>query len=243
MRPSTTSRPVIGITCYVEPARFTVWDMKAALLPFSYIDQVERAGGQPVILPPVGDPACTLDRLDGLILAGGGDMNPAAYGEAPHESVTHVRDFRDDAELSLVRAALDRDLPFLGICRGLEVLNVALGGSLLQHLPDKVGTTVHSPAPGEYGLHPVRVEPGTRVAAATGVTATGVTEAQVAHYHHQSIDRLGEGMVATAWAPDGVIEAAELPGRPFALGVQWHPEVGDDPTLFTSFIGAAQHLA
>jgi len=228
------TRPVIGISCYVEPARFTVWDMKAALLPFAYVDQVERAGGQPVILPPVGDPASALDRLDGLILAGGGDLNPAAYGEAPHETVTHVRDFRDDAELSMVRAALNRDLPFLGICRGLEVLNVALGGTLLQHIPDKVGTTVHSPAPGEYGWHPVRVEPGTRVA-----EVTGIAEADVAHYHHQAIDRLGDGLVATAWAPDGIIEAAELPGRSFVLGVQWHPEVGDDPALFKNLIAEA----
>lgn len=228
-------RPIIGITSYVEPARFTVWDMRVALLPYTYVDQVARAGGQPVILPPTGSPADALDRLDALIVAGGGDMNPATYDAAPHSEVSHIRDFRDEAELAVVEAALSQGLPFLGICRGLQVLNVALGGTLLQHVPDRTGTKVHSPAPGEYGWHPVHIEPGTRTA-----EVLRTTEAKVAHYHHQAIDRLGEGLRATAYAPDGIIEAAELPDRPFALGVQWHPEVGDDPAVFESLVAATR---
>ncbi|GAA4080649.1 gamma-glutamyl-gamma-aminobutyrate hydrolase family protein [Actinomadura miaoliensis] len=235
-----TSRPVIGITGYVEDASFGVWNMRSALVPYAYVRQVAEAGGQPVLLPPVGAPASLVDRLDGLVVAGGGDIDPALYGAEPHPEVSGVRDFRDGSELALVHAALDRDLPFLGICRGLQVLNVALGGTLVQHLPDVVGgRTDHSPAPGVYGHFPVRVEPGSRTAEALG----GDTTPTVAHYHHQSIDRLGTGLRAVAWADDGVVEAAELPGRAFALGVQWHPEVGDDPALFLSFVAAARIYA
>ncbi|WP_433334075.1 gamma-glutamyl-gamma-aminobutyrate hydrolase family protein [Spirillospora sp. CA-294931] len=227
-------RPVIGITCYVEVSRFTVWEMPTALLPYAYVEHVERAGAQPVILPPAGDPAELIDRLDGLIVAGGGDVDPAAYGAARHKSVSHVRGFRDHAELALVRAALDRDLPFLGICRGLQVLNVALGGTLVQHLPDVVGDSSHSPSPGVYARFPVEIAPGTRTAEAAGRTAP-----TVAHYHHQAIDRLGHGLRATAWSADGTIEAAELAGRRFALGVQWHPEAGDDSALFDALAAVA----
>lgn len=231
-----TVGPVIGITCYVEPARFTVWEMTTALLPYAYVEQVARAGGQPVILPPIGDPAGLVDRLDGLIVAGGGDLNPAAYGAAPHESTGHVRDFRDHAELALVRAALDRDLPFLGICRGLQVLNVALGGTLIQHVPEVIGGTGHAPAPGVYGRSPVHVDAESRLAAALG----GRSTVTVGHYHHQAIHRLGTGLHATAWAADGILEAAELPDRAFVLGVQWHPEAGDDPALFEALVAAAR---
>jgi putative glutamine amidotransferase len=231
--------PVIGITCYVETARFTVWETTTALLPYAYVEGVARAGGQPVILPPIGDPAGLVERLDALVVAGGGDLNPAAYGAAPHESTGHVRDFRDEAELALVRTALDHDLPFLGICRGLQVLNVALGGTLIQHVPDVVGGTQHAPGPGVYGRSPVRVEPESRLAVALGGQAT-VT---VAHYHHQAIDRLGAGLRATARTADGIVEAAELRDRAFALGVQWHPEAGDDPSLFEALVVAAQVAA
>ncbi|GGS59951.1 glutamine amidotransferase [Planobispora rosea] len=225
------SRPVIGVTCYVEPARFTVWETTAALLPYGYVEHVVRAGGQPVILPPAGDPAGLVGRLDGLIVAGGGDIDPARYGEPPHERTGYVRGFRDDAELGLVRAALDAGLPFLGVCRGLQVLNTVLGGTLHQHVPDVVGHGDHAPAPGRFGRMPVRLTPGSRVA---GILGAGT--ADVAHYHHQAIARPGEGLTVTARAEDGTAEAAELAGHPFALGVQWHPEADDECALFAALV-------
>ncbi|WP_433253330.1 gamma-glutamyl-gamma-aminobutyrate hydrolase family protein [Streptosporangium sp. CA-135522] len=225
------SRPVIGITCYVEPAKFTVWEMTTALLPYNYVDHVVRAGGQPVILPPAGDPAALAGRLDGLILAGGGDIGPARYGQAPHERTGYVREFRDDAEFGLLREVLERGIPFLGVCRGLQVLNVALGGSLHQHLPDTVGHTGHAPAPGDFGRMPVRLTPGSRIAKALGAEAV-----DVAHYHHQAADRLGSGLTVTAHAEDGTIEAVELADHPFAVAVQWHPEADDESLLFEELV-------
>ncbi|MEU8270448.1 gamma-glutamyl-gamma-aminobutyrate hydrolase family protein [Sphaerisporangium sp. NPDC049002] len=227
-------RPVIGITCYVEPAAFTVWRMPAALLPYTYVEHVVRAGGQPVILPPAGDPAPLVERLDGLIVAGGGDVDPGRYGEPPHDQTGYIRKFRDDAEFELVGAALEAELPFLGICRGLQVLNVSLGGSLHQHLPDVVGHSGHSPAPGEFGHLPVRLTPCSRVA---GVLGAG--EATAAHYHHQATDRLGEGLTVSATSDDGTVEAVELSEHPFALAVQWHPEAGQEGHLFEALVAAA----
>lgn len=225
-------RPVIGITCYVEPARFTVWEMTAALLPHMYVEQVVKAGGQPVIIPPAGDPGPLVSRLDGLILAGGGDINPDRYGEAVHEKTGYIRKFRDSAEFSLMTAALERHIPYLGICRGLQVFNVSLGGTLHQHLPDVVGHQGHSPAPGQFGHLPVKVQPGTRL-------STILQEVEeVPHYHHQAIDRLADGLTVSALADDGTIEAVELDGHPFALAVQWHPEAVDDGHLFEALIAA-----
>ncbi|GAA3444792.1 gamma-glutamyl-gamma-aminobutyrate hydrolase family protein [Planomonospora venezuelensis] len=229
------SRPVIGITCYVEPARFTVWDMTAALLPYGYVEHVARAGGQPVILPPAGDPAALAGRLDGLIVAGGGDLDPARYGEPPHERTGYIRGFRDDAELGLVQAALDTGLPFLGVCRGLQVLNTVLGGTLHQHVPDLVGHDGHAPAPGRFGRLPVRLAPGSRME-----EILGAGSADVAHYHHQSADRLGDGLTATAHAEDGTVEAVELAGHPFACAVQWHPEADDECALFAALVDRAR---
>ncbi|MCG5220558.1 gamma-glutamyl-gamma-aminobutyrate hydrolase family protein [Streptosporangium sp. KLBMP 9127] len=226
-------RPVIGITCYVEPARFTVWETPAALLPHAYVEHVTRAGGQPVILPPAGDPGALVGRLDGLILAGGGDLDPGTYGEQPHQQTGYIRKFRDEAELEVTQAALAARLPFLGICRGLQILNVALGGTLHQHLPDVVGHTGHAPAPGAYGPLAVRPVAGTRLA---GIIEPG----DVLHYHHQSVAKLADGLVAAAHADDGTIEAAEHPAHPFTLAVQWHPEAGADPALFDALITAAR---
>jgi putative glutamine amidotransferase len=228
------SRPVVGITSYVEPARFTVWEMTATLLPHAYVTLVAAAGGQPVVLPPAGDPTSVLPRLDALVLTGGGDLDPAAYGAVRHERTDYVREFRDTAELGLVRAALDLDLPFLGICRGLQVLNVALGGTLHQHVPDVVGSSRHCVRPGAYHRFPVTVASSSRLGKALG--ATTVT---VPHYHHQALDRLGTGLVACAWAEDGLVEAAEVTDRPFAVGVQWHPEADEDPALFAALVSAA----
>jgi putative glutamine amidotransferase len=228
------SAPVIGITAYVETARYTIWETPATLLPHAYVERVLRAGGQPVVLPPAGDPSCVLPRLDGLVLSGGGDLDPSSYGAAPHPRTGYVRDFRDEAELALVRRALDAGLPFLGICRGAQVLNVALGGTLHQHVPDVVGDDRHCAAPGRYHRFPVTVAPGSVLA-----EALGAETATVAHYHHQAVDRLGAGLTATAWADDGLIEAVEADRSAFALGVQWHPEVGADPSLFTALVTAA----
>jgi gamma-glutamyl-gamma-aminobutyrate hydrolase PuuD len=226
-------RPVIGITCYVEPARFTVWDMTVALLPYMYVEQVVRAGGQPVVLPPAGDPAQVVSRLDGLIVAGGGDIDPARYGAAPHEKSGYVRKFRDEAEFAVMSAALDAGLPFLGICRGLQVLNVALGGTLHQHLPDVVGHPGHSPAPGRFGPLPVTPVPGTRLA-----KALGTDPVTVPHYHHQAVDRLASGLTVSATAEDGTIEAVELDSGAFAVAVQWHPEAAEDGALFEALVAA-----
>ncbi|WP_205314747.1 gamma-glutamyl-gamma-aminobutyrate hydrolase family protein [Nonomuraea lactucae] len=227
-------RPVIGITTYVEPARFTVWDATVALLPYTYVEQVERAGGQPVLLPPAGEPAGVVGRLDGLILAGGGDIDPGRYGEERHERTGYVRTFRDTAESDLLSAALEAELPFLGICRGLQVLNVTLGGTLHQHLPDLVGHTEHAPAPGRFGHLGVRAAPGSRVAEALGTEQV----VEVPHYHHQGIDRLAPGLTVTAVAEDGAVEAAELDSGFFAMGVQWHPEAATDCALFEALVAA-----
>jgi anthranilate synthase component 2/putative glutamine amidotransferase len=231
------SAPVIGITGYVEQAKYTVWDAKIALLPYTYIDHVVRAGGQPVILPPAGDLAPLAGRLDGLILAGGGDIDPVRYGEDPHEKTAYIREFRDDAEFALVDAAVAARLPMLAICRGLEVLNVARGGTLHQHLPDIVGTNDHSPALGRYGRLAAHLIPGTRLA-----KIFERDDVDGAHYHHQAINRLGDGLTVAARSSDGVIEAVELDDHPFCLAVQWHPEMDDDNLLFEALVSAAGEI-
>nr|WP_062336000.1 gamma-glutamyl-gamma-aminobutyrate hydrolase family protein [Herbidospora sakaeratensis] len=223
-------RPVIGITCYAEPARFTVWHTPAALLPWDYVRHVERAGGQPVILPPAGDPGELAGRLDGLIVAGGGDVDPGRYGAPQHAKTGYVREFRDDAEFSLVKAALAERLPILGICRGLQVLNVALGGTLVQHLPDVCGTDRHSPAPGVYGRVPVRLEDPLRRLYGTDLITP-------AHYHHQAVERLAPGLTTIARADDGTIEAVMLDETVWA--VQWHPEADEEAPVFGSFVTRA----
>ncbi|SDK15077.1 anthranilate synthase component 2/putative glutamine amidotransferase [Nonomuraea maritima] len=227
-------RPVIGITSYVEPASFTVWrDMPVALLPYMYVEQVVRAGGQPVLLPPAGDPVAALRGLDALILAGGGDVDPARYGEPPHERTGYLRQARDESEFALLAAALDRGLPYLGICRGLQVLNVALGGTLHQHLPDVVGHEGHAPAPGRFGHLPVTPLPGTRLA-----KILGEQPVTVPHAHHQAVDRLAPGLTVSAVAEDGTVEAVELDTEGFALAVQWHPEAGEDHLVIEALVRA-----
>ncbi|SDG55978.1 anthranilate synthase component 2/putative glutamine amidotransferase [Sinosporangium album] len=232
------NRPLIGITCYIETASFATWHVPSALLPLTYIDKVVDAGGQPVLLPLAGDPAKLVERLDGLIVAGGGDVDPRWYGQAPHPETNYVRRFRDEAEVALVCRAVESDLPFLGICRGLHVLNVAMGGTLHQHLPDLVGHTGHAPAPATFGKLPVLLAPDSRLAAITGSDFLDCS-----HYHHQAADRLGHGLTVTATAEDGTVEALELDGHPFALAVQWHPEAGDDPSLFNAFVAQANGSA
>jgi putative glutamine amidotransferase len=223
-------RPVIGITCYVEPARWGVWDTRAALIPLSYVRMVQEAGGRAVIVPPDDGPdaADLVRRLDGLVLAGGADVEPARYG-APAHATTVVRPDRDGGELAVLDAALDGDVPVLGVCRGMELLAVRYGGTLHQHLPDLLGTSLHQPAPGVYGAHPARFSAGSRAAEIFGSTS------EINSYHHQSVDDPGK-LTVTGWAGDGVIEAVEDPERRFVLGVQWHPEEAGDVRPFAALV-------
>jgi putative glutamine amidotransferase len=234
---TSVSPPRVGITTYREPAAWGVWDEPADLLPASYADSVAAAGAVPVLLPPVevdvpGATGAALDGLHGLVLAGGPDVDPARYGAArdPHTGPARTR--RDGWELELTRAALDRRMPVLAICRGVQVLNVALGGDLIQHLPDALGTDTHCPVVGVHGRHEVRLDTGTTISTLLGPNAS------VATYHHQAIDNLGTGLVATGWAEDGTIEAVELEGGAWVVGVQWHPEVHDGAALFAGFRAA-----
>ena len=229
--------PVIGISAYHEQAHWGKWDAEAVVLPWSYPARIAQAGGIAVLLPPVPGIAGVLDRLDGLILSGGGDFDPAGYGAQRHPETTSVWPDRDAAEVALLSAALERGLPVLGICRGMQVINVTMGGSLHQHVPDVVGHHGHAPVPGSYGAHPVRVAADSGLAGILGRTQVD----KVPTHHHQALDRLGNGLTATAWSDDGIIEAVELdaPGCPFAVAVQWHPEAGDDLSLFRALVAAA----
>jgi len=232
--PVAVPAPRIGLTAYREPARWGVWDETADLLPASYARAVSAAGGLPLILPPAAEPDGVLAGLHGLILAGGADVEPARYGADPDPATGPPRRDRDDWEFALARAALDRDLPLLAICRGLQVLNVVLGGDLVQHLPDRVGHHEHSPTPGVHARHPVRLAPGSRLHTLVGA------ECVVATYHHQAVDRLGAGLRPVGWTADGTVEALELAGRGWVTAVQWHPEVADGQALFADFIRACR---
>ena len=227
-------RPLIGITSYVEQARWGVWDATAALVPYSYVRQVESAGGTVVLVPPnATDAPEVLAVLDGLLLAGGADLDPALYGADAHAETAGLRPDRDAGELAALRAADDLDLPVLGVCRGMQLMTVAAGGTLHQHLPEVVGHESHRPEPGVYGRHDVRLAPGSRVAAVLGTSVT------VSSYHHQGVDSAG-ALTVTGWAEDGSVEAVEDPTKSFALGVLWHPEVGDDPRIFEALVEAAR---
>lgn len=226
-------RPVVGITSYVEQARWGVWDLSAVVLPFRYVQRVEQAGGTAVLLPPSArSDAEVLERLDAVVFAGGADLDPALYHRPPHAETTGVRPERDAAEVPLMRAALRRDIPLLGICRGMQVLSVVSGGALEQHLPDTVGHERHRPAPGVYGLHGVRLAPGSLAHRLLG------DEVDVPSYHHQGLATAGS-LTVTGWADDDSPEVVEDPSRRFALGVLWHPEAAEDLRLFEALVGAA----
>jgi gamma-glutamyl-gamma-aminobutyrate hydrolase PuuD len=212
------AKPVIGITTYVVPAAWGHWELEAALIPYDYVRAVELAGGRAFLIPPADDAVEeTLDRLDGIVFSGGEDIG----SNLP----------RDRGEFSLLEAALARDLPMLAICRGVEVLNVARGGDLVQHLPDEVGHEQHRAVVGEFSEHAVRVEPSSKVGSVTG---------DVKSHHHQGIGRVGEGLIEVAWADDGTVEALEDPDKRFVVGVLWHPEAGADQALFGRLVEEAR---
>ena len=227
-------RPLIGISTYREQARWGAWDLPAVLLPASYPDAVAEAGGEPVLLPTGAVSAEAVRRLDGLVLAGGADVDPARYGHPAGPHTTVLRPERDAAELAVLQAALSRDLPLLAICRGMQLLNVELGGDLLQHLPDVPGAGIHHPGAGLFAGRQVRTAPGTQLDRLLGPTAA------VDCHHHQALDRIAPELTPSAWAEDGLVEAVEATGRRFCLGVQWHPEAGADRRLFEALVSAAQ---
>jgi putative glutamine amidotransferase len=227
-------RPVVGITSYVEQARWGVWDQPAVVLPLTYVAAVEAAGARPVVLPPsVVGAEEVVARLDAVVFAGGADLDPGTYDEAAHPETTGVRPDRDAGELPLLQAALAADLPVLGICRGMQLLAVTHGGKLAQHLPDVVGHEGHRPSPGVYGLHEVRLAPGTLARAVLGERVS------VPSYHHQGLRSPGS-LTVTGWADDDSAEVVEDPSRRFAIGVLWHPEAGEDPRLFEALVAAAR---
>ena len=229
------SKPLIGITSYDEPVAWGAWNVQAVVLPSAYVQAVERAGGLALVIPPSeAEPDETLDALDGIIFSGGGDIDPDAYGAETHEATRGVDARRDQAELALLQAALARDMPVLAVCRGSQVLNVALGGDLVQHLPEIVGHDRHLHTPGEFADHDVRLEASTQIGGILG------DRAPVKSHHHQGLGQLGTGLREAAWADDGTVEAIEDPSRRFALGVLWHPEEGEDLALFQALVDEAR---
>jgi putative glutamine amidotransferase len=235
------SSPAIGICAAVERVSWGVWDgYEVTLAPRAYVTAVQRAGGLALVLPPdevaVADPDVLLDRVDGLLLAGGADIDPSSYGAEPHEETRGTWPERDAFEIALAQRALARDMPLLGICRGMQLLNVALGGTLDQHLPETIGSGVHRSIAGKFSRHDVRLEPGTLACSAAGLEGFAVFS-----HHHQGIERLGEGLrVSGHSADDEVVEAIELPDKRFALGVVWHPEEDPDSKLIAALVDAAR---
>jgi putative glutamine amidotransferase len=239
---NASGRPVVGLTSYLERVQTGIWDMPAGYLSADYFQGVVAAGGAAVLLPP--QPAepetvgSVLDSVHALVITGGYDLDPTAYGQQPHPTTDQPRPARDAWEFALLRGALDRGLPVLGICRGAQVLNVALGGTLHQHLPDVLGHDKHRAGQGVFTRLPVRTVAGSRLAAVVGES----TDAPC--YHHQAIDKVGAGLVVSGWDPDGVVEALEMPGDRFVLAVQWHPEQTlDDLRLFAAIVDAARSYA
>jgi putative glutamine amidotransferase len=236
---------VIGICPGQERARWSVWDQEAVLVPRSYVTAVQRAGGLAVILAPddelVADPAQAFELIDALLLTGGADIDPSSYGEPRHAETVETMPERDRFEIALTRGAIARELPLLGICRGMQLLNVARGGTLLQHLPERLGHEEHRRVPGSFdgSDHDVELVPGSLAA-----RVAGETQHAIKSHHHQGVDRVGEGLLVTGRAlDDGLPETIELPGTHFVLGVQWHPEADEESRFVGALIDAAARRA
>jgi putative glutamine amidotransferase len=228
-------RPLIGITSYAEQIRWGVWTEDAALVPLSYVTAIEHAGGRPLVVPPAADGVEeTLDALDGVLFSGGTDLDPGLYGAEPHPETDPPRRQRDEAELRMLEAALDRDMPVLAVCRGSQLLNVARGGDLVQHLPDAVGHEQHRHTPGAFADHAVTVARDSRLGALLG------EHAPVKSHHHQGYGEIGAGLREVAWAEDGLVEGLEDSEKRFAVGVLWHPEEGEDFALFKALVEEAR---
>jgi gamma-glutamyl-gamma-aminobutyrate hydrolase PuuD len=237
----TATTPIIGISTYHAQANWRGWSEEGALLPWTYVTSIKNVGGTPVLLPPVGDTEeaeAAVARLDGVVIAGGGDIDPAKYGAGGMHPETDVNaPDRDGWELAVAKAALRLHVPLLGICRGMQVLNVACGGTLHQHIPDLVGHNNHSGTADGFGVHTVRVTGGTQV---LDILPDGGRYFDVPTHHHQAVETLGDGLIPVAWAEDGIIEAIEGTNpAEFVVGVQWHPEQGADPRLFRALVLAA----
>jgi putative glutamine amidotransferase len=234
--------PAVGICTALEVARWGRWERPAALLAFDYITAIQHAGALALMVPPdprlIEEPDEALDRLDGLILAGGADIDASSYGAEPHRETRRTVPERDRPEIALVRAAVQRDMPLLGICRGMQLINVALGGTLYQHVPDLVGHTEHRRHPGSFddADHDVRLEPGSLAALAAGEELHTTKS-----HHHQGVDRIGEGLVITGYSTlDELPEAIEMPDRRFVLGVQWHPEADERSQVISALVQHAR---
>ncbi|MGO8904063.1 MAG: gamma-glutamyl-gamma-aminobutyrate hydrolase family protein [Solirubrobacteraceae bacterium] len=239
------NRSVIGMCAALERARWSVWDQQTYLLPRNYLDAVQRAGGLALMLAPdprlTEDPEELLELIDGLLLAGGADIDPLAYGEEPHPETVATVPERDSFEIALTRAAIERDMPVLGICRGMQLINVALGGTLSQHLPEHLGHSEHRRVEGSFdgSDHEVNLVEGTLAA-----TVVGSSPHNTKSHHHQGVDRLGEGLLRSGTSPaDGLAEAIELPDRRFVLGVQWHPEADEGSPVIGALVAAARSYA
>ncbi|MBA2712135.1 MAG: gamma-glutamyl-gamma-aminobutyrate hydrolase family protein [Rubrobacteraceae bacterium] len=229
-------RPTIGVTAATESVSYGAWSaVPAVVSPASYVRAVQRAGGRPVLLLPdpedAEDPAGVLDIIDALIVTGGGDVDSSLYGQEPHPETSSVREERDAYELALVRAAIGRGMPTLGICRGMQVLNIAYGGGIEQHLPDVVGHEDHRHTPGAFADHEVDLETGSLAA-----RAVGAERAPVKSHHHQGVREIGEGLVVTGRSDDDTVEALEDPSCPFVLGVLWHPEEDEKSQLIKALV-------
>jgi gamma-glutamyl-gamma-aminobutyrate hydrolase PuuD len=231
---------IIGISTYHQQANWRGWSEEGALLPWTYVTSIHDNGGMPLLLPPVGsaeEAEATVARLDGLVIAGGMDINPALYDSAPHPKTDACVPDRDAWELALADAALKLGVPMLGICRGMQILNVACGGTLHQHVPDLVGHSEHEGTTAGFGAHKVRVTSGVKI---REIIPSGEFFGVPTH-HHQAVDEIGDGLVPVAWADDGIVEAIENESRDhFVIGVQWHPEEGTDPRLFQALVTASE---
>jgi putative glutamine amidotransferase len=237
-------RPTIGLTCYWRQASFGAWRLDAALVGQGYVEGVRLAGGRTLVLPPdpawIDDPTDAIDSIDGLLLTGGEDIDPLLWDEPPHPSTGPASPRRDAVEPALLRSAIAQGKPVLGICRGMQLINVALGGTLTQHMAEVTDQRPHRESDTTYGLHAIRVVPGTKVSA---LCESGTT---VHSHHHQAVGELAPGLIASAHAPDGTIESIELDSDTFCVGVLWHPDAAHDTTgaaLFAGLVEAARRVA